>query len=106
MLVDLRARHADLTGLDASRWLESAGIVTNMNGIPNDPRPPRVTSGIRLGTPALTTRGLREGDMATVAAFIDRVLAAGLAGPGELEKTAKAVAADVAALCAKFPLPA
>ncbi|MGA0420534.1 MAG: serine hydroxymethyltransferase, partial [Phycisphaerales bacterium] len=76
MLVDLRPRDAELTGADAERWLEQAGIVVNKNGIPNDPRPPMVTSGLRLGTPALTTRGLGEAEMATVAAWLDRVLLA------------------------------
>src|SRR5947209_8780373 len=76
MLVDLRARSADLTGIDAARALEGAGIIANHNAVLNDPRPPRVTSGIRLGTPALTTRGLKEADMATVAGFIDRAMMA------------------------------
>src|SRR2546423_10986043 len=74
MLVDLRARNADFTGADAEKALEAAGIICNKNAIVNDPRPPEVTSGVRLGTPALTTRGLKEGDMATVAEFIDRGL--------------------------------
>ena len=60
MLVDLQPRDAELTGADAEAWLGLAGIVVNKNGIPNDPRPPMVTSGLRLGTPALTTRGLKE----------------------------------------------
>src|SRR5205823_2094900 len=76
MLVDLRARNAQYTGADAEKALEQAGIITNKNAILNDPRPPKVTSGIRLGTPAVTTRGLKEGDMATVASFIDRAIAA------------------------------
>jgi len=59
MLVDLRPRGAELTGADAEAWLEAAGIITNKNGIPSDPRPPRVTSGLRLGTPATTTRGMK-----------------------------------------------
>jgi len=57
MLVDLRARNAQYTGADAEKALEAAGIITNKNAILNDPRPPKVTSGIRLGTPAVTTRG-------------------------------------------------
>ena len=60
MLVDLRARNADFTGADAEKALEAAGIITNKNAIFNDPRPPKVTSGLRLGTPAITTRGLKE----------------------------------------------
>src|SRR5712675_695745 len=63
MLVDLRGRAEALTGADAEKWLEMAGIVCNKNGIPDDPRPPRVTSGIRLGSPAVTTRGFGETEM-------------------------------------------
>src|SRR5690348_13050557 len=75
MLLDLRARAAELTGAEVEKALEAAGIISNKNGIPNDPRPPAVTSGLRLGTPAVTTRGLTEKDMATVADFIDRAVA-------------------------------
>jgi len=100
MLVDLRARSADLTGADAEKALEAAGIIANKNGIPNDPRPPKTTSGIRLGTPATTTRGLKEADYATVADFID----AALLGKDDANKLAK-VRADVAEFCKKFPMP-
>src|SRR3982751_65654 len=74
MLVDLRARNADFTGAEAEKVLEAAGMITNKNAIYNDPRPPKVTSGLRLGTPAVTTRGLKERDMETVAEFLDRAL--------------------------------
>lgn len=100
MLVDLTARDADLTGADAEMWLEAAGIITNKNGIPQDPRPPRVTSGLRLGTPALTTRGLREAEMVKVADWIDRVL-----GSGGDPATTDAVREEVRAFCATFPMP-
>ena len=100
MLVDLRPRDENLTGADAERWLESGGIISNKNGIPNDPRPPRVTSGLRLGTPALTTRGMKEDQMRVVAGLIDRVLATG----GDDAECA-AVREEVRALCAEFPLP-
>ncbi|MBX3381974.1 MAG: serine hydroxymethyltransferase [Phycisphaeraceae bacterium] len=106
MLVDLRARHENLTGADAEAWLEAAGIICNKNGIPDDPRPPKVTSGIRLGTPAVTTRGFGTGEMARVAAWIDRVLAAGLAGQAAREAEAANVRREVASLCGEFPLPA
>ncbi len=99
MLVDLRSRDEHLTGSDAEGWLEAAGIIVNKNGIPNDPRPPRVTSGLRLGTPALTTRGLREAEMGRVAALIDRVLSSN----GDADVTGQ-VREDVRALCAAFPL--
>src|SRR5690606_17513509 len=57
MLVDLRTKDENLTGADAEKWLEAAGIITNKNGVPKDTRPPKFTSGLRLGTPATTTRG-------------------------------------------------
>jgi len=100
MLVDLRPRDENLTGADAESWLESAGIIVNKNGIPNDPRPPMVTSGLRLGTPALTTRGMKEGEMRQVAELLDRVM-----GASGDQKTFDAVRDDVRELCAKFPLP-
>ena len=104
MLVDLRGRSEALTGADAEKWLEGAGMVCNKNGIPDDPRPPRVTSGVRLGSPAVTTRGLGEPHMAQIAAWIARVLAAGLEGPDALAKVSAAVKAEVAKLAAEFPL--
>ncbi len=100
MLVDLRARNADFTGADAEKALEAAGIICNKNAILNDPRPPKVTSGVRLGTPALTTRGLKEADMSTVAAFIDRALLA-KDDAGSLEK----IRQEVADFAGKFPMP-
>ncbi len=106
MLVDLRTKSDRLTGADAEKWLENAGIVCNKNGVPQDPRPPKQTSGVRLGTPAVTTRGLREADMATLAAFIDRVLTAGLEGEAALAKTTAEVRAEVARLCESHALPA
>jgi glycine hydroxymethyltransferase len=60
MLVDLRSKSDKLTGADAEKWLEAAGIICNKNGIPDDPRPPKFTSGVRLGTPATTTRGFKD----------------------------------------------
>jgi glycine hydroxymethyltransferase len=100
MLVDLRARHESLTGADAEKALEAAGIIANKNGIPNDPRPPKVTSGIRLGTPAITTRGLKEADMSAVASFIDRAII----GKDDAAALAK-VRAEVADFCGRFPMP-
>ncbi|MDG2201272.1 MAG: serine hydroxymethyltransferase [Phycisphaerales bacterium] len=100
MLVDLQPRDAKLTGADAEQWLESAGIITNKNGIPNDPRPPMVTSGLRLGTAALTTRGFDVESMGEVAELLDRVM-----GSQGDAATCKAVRSDVQALCARHPLP-
>jgi glycine hydroxymethyltransferase len=99
MLVDLRPRDENLTGADAEDWLGAAAIVVNKNGIPNDPRKPMVTSGLRLGTAALTTRGLQVQDMQTIASMIDRVLVSG----GDAE-VCKAVKDEVRTLCDKYPL--
>ena len=99
LLVDLRPRDENLTGADAEDWLGEAGIITNKNGIPNDPRKPMVTSGLRLGTAALTTRGLNAEDMVKVAAMIDQVLASS----GDLGICAL-VRKDVEALCERYPL--
>jgi glycine hydroxymethyltransferase len=100
MLVDLRQRSADLTGADAEKWLESAGIICNKNGIPNDPRPPMVTSGLRLGTPALTSRGLREPQMVQVAGWLDRVMGS----KGDSAECA-AVRGEIREFCTRFPMP-
>lgn len=72
MLIDLRNKN--LTGKDAEIALDKAGITVNKNAVPNDDKPPLVTSGIRVGTPAMTTRGLKESDMKIVAEFIDKVI--------------------------------
>jgi glycine hydroxymethyltransferase len=72
MLIDLQNKN--LTGKQAETALDASGITVNKNAVPNDPKPPLVTSGIRIGTPAMTTRGLKEDDMRQVAEFIDKVL--------------------------------
>jgi glycine hydroxymethyltransferase len=100
MLVDLRARNEAYTGADAEKALESAGIISNKNAIHNDPRPPKITSGLRLGTPALTTRGLKENDMLKVADFIDRALIS-KTDPAALAK----IRHEVAEFCKAFPMP-
>jgi len=100
MLVDLRQRSADLTGADGEKWLEAAGIIVNKNGIPNDPRPPMVTSGLRLGTPALTSRGLKEPEMVQVAGWLDRVMGS----KGDAAETSK-VRGEIREFCARFPMP-
>ena len=64
-----------ITGQQAERALESVGIIANKNAIPYDPRPPRVTSGLRLGTPAITSRGMGEPEVKKVAAMLIKVLA-------------------------------
>jgi glycine hydroxymethyltransferase len=97
MLVDVFSR--GLTGKAAELALGRAGITVNKNAIPFDANPPMVASGIRVGTPAVTTRGMREGDMDLVGDLIARVLQA-----PEDEAVLGAVRADVEALCRKFPL--
>ncbi len=99
MLVDLRARDAELTGADAETWLEQAGLITNKNAVPKDTRSPRVTSGLRLGTPATTTRGFGREEMGQIAAWIDRVLGS----KGEASEI-QTVRAEVRELCERFPL--
>jgi glycine hydroxymethyltransferase len=96
MLVDLRAK--GLTGKDAEQLLDRAGITVNKNTIPGDPQSPFVTSGIRLGTPAVTTRGFRESEMARVAELIDEVLTR------KDEATLARVKGAVRALTDAFPL--
>lgn len=100
MLVDLRAVHPDLTGKDAEAWLEAAGIITNKNMIPFDERKPTQTSGLRLGTPALTTRGMKEAEMATVADLIHETLSG-----GDDAAVAERIRGQVRELCGQFPLP-
>ncbi len=99
MLVDLTVKDSELTGKDAEKWLEDAGLITNKNGIPDDPRSPMVTSGLRLGTPATTTRGFKEPEMALIAAWINRVIES----KGD-ETIIAAVRAEVKSLCERFPL--
>lgn len=98
MVVDLTPFDAELTGKVAQATLDEAGITLNKNTIPDDPRSPFVTSGVRIGTPSVTTQGMTEAEMPIIANLITRALrnvdnAEGLA----------AIKAEVAALCAKFP---
>jgi glycine hydroxymethyltransferase len=97
LLLDLSDR--DITGKDAQEALDRAWITVNKNTVPFEKRSPMVTSGIRIGTPAVTTRGMREPEMAEIAALIDRVLAG--RGSSAVES---AVRGDVQELTARFPL--
>ena len=100
MLMDLRKFDPELTGKQAAIWLEAAGIICNKNTVAQEERSPFATSGLRFGTPALTTRGFKEADMTAVADFIDRVLKA----KGD-EAVITQVRAEVRELCKGFPLP-
>jgi len=99
MLCDLRSRGATLTGKLAENALDRAGITVNKNTVPKETQSPFVTSGIRIGTPAVTTRGMGEAEMVRIAALIDRVLAA----PEDAD-VAAAVKREVHAMTAEFPL--
>jgi glycine hydroxymethyltransferase len=97
LLLDLTDR--DITGKDAQEALDRAWITVNKNTVPFETRSPMVTSGVRIGSPAVTTRGMKEGEMAQIAALIDRVLANLGSGPAEAK-----VRADVQELTSRFPL--
>jgi len=102
MLVDLRTFNAELSGKKARLALDRAGITLNENTVPDDPRPPYITSGLRIGTPSVTTAGMTEPEMATIAELIHRVLAN--VGDADVERS---VLDEVNALCSKFtPYPA
>ncbi len=88
-----------LTGKQVEETLDRAGITTNKNTIPFDPQPPLVTSGIRIGAPAVTTRGMKEPEMKQIAALIDRAV-----NNLDNEEALKKVRADVETLCDRFPL--
>jgi len=98
MVVDLRPFDADLTGKEAQLVLDEAGITVNKNTVPDDPRSPFVTSGLRLGTPSVTTQGMGETEMATIATMI----ASALRDRGD-ESAITAVRKQAADLCAAFP---
>ncbi len=95
LLLDLRPKN--ILGKDAAIKLEDAGIVTNYNTIPNDPNPPANPSGLRIGTPALTTRGMGISEVKQIAAWINKILS-GQAEALEVKK-------EVESLCKQFPTP-
>ena len=103
MLIDLRAKFPELTGKVAQATLDLANITCNKNTVPFETRSPFQASGIRLGTPAVTTRGMLESDMAEIATCIDTVLSA--IGTKELDAVLAAIKVRVLALTARFPLP-
>ncbi|MEK7540706.1 MAG: serine hydroxymethyltransferase [Patescibacteria group bacterium] len=95
ILIDLRNKN--IAGKEAADLLEEAGITINKNSIPFDPAPPFKPSGIRMGTPAITTRGMKEKEMKKIAGWINEVIS----NP----KSAKKIRGEIKNLCKKFPLP-
>jgi glycine hydroxymethyltransferase len=98
MVVDLRAFDDELTGKLAQSTLDEAGITLNKNTVPDDPRSPFVTSGVRIGTPSVTTQGMTEPEMPIIAELIARALR-----ERDDHDAVAAVRDEVATLCAKFP---
>lgn len=95
MLLDLRG--TDVTGKDLEHRLDEVHITANKNAIPDDPQSPFITSGLRIGTPAVTSRGFKEPEMEKIAGFIADIL-------GDYDKHKERVTAEVIALCEKFPI--
>jgi glycine hydroxymethyltransferase len=102
MLVDLRPKK--LTGNVVEKLLEKAGLTCNKNGIPFDPEKPAVTSGVRLGTPACTTRGFGTAEFKLVGELICEVLDAHSAKRNDIEAVEQGVRAKVQDLCRRFPI--
>ncbi len=95
MLLDLR--DTGLTGKELEHYLDEVHITANKNTIPNDPQSPFVTSGVRIGTPAVTTRGFKEAEMKKIAGWIKDIIT-------DFEGNKERVSAEVQALCAQFPI--
>jgi glycine hydroxymethyltransferase len=98
LLVDMRSFDPDVSGKKARNALDRAGISLNENTVPDDPRPPYIASGLRIGTPATTTQGMGPAEMATVADLIHRTLV-----EREDAGAVASIRADVQALCERFP---
>jgi len=98
VLVDLSPQ--GINGKDAEEALWAAGISVNRNTIPFDPKPPRITSGIRLGTPAVTTRGFGTEEMKRIASLIVKVLS-----PSGDKRAQEQVRREVQEMCQRFPIP-
>ena len=99
ILLDLRGSHEDLTGKDAEAALEASGITVNKNTVPGETRSPFVTSGLRIGTPALTSRGMKEAEMKRIAGWISEVLES----PSN-ESRILQIRGEVLEFCHDFPL--
>ena len=99
ILIDLRDSHEDLTGKDAEAALEASGITVNKNTVPGETRSPFVTSGLRIGTPALTSRGMKEPEMKRIAGWISKVLES----PSNESRILR-IRGEVLEFCEEFPL--
>ena len=95
MLVDLQ--NMNITGKELQNRLDEVYITVNKNAVPNDPASPFVTSGVRIGTPAVTTRGLKEEDMKTIAKLIKMTIT-------DFDTKADEIRAEVTKICDKYPL--
>lgn len=103
LLIDLRNKN--ITGADAQNLLETAGIIINKNSIPYDPAGPFKPSGIRMGTSAITTRGMEEKEMRKIAGWIDEVINSKSLPAGRQANSVKKVRKEIKSFCKKFPLP-
>jgi glycine hydroxymethyltransferase len=102
LLVDLRNK--DLLGNTAAEALELVGIVLNRNGVPFDTNPPFYPSGIRMGTPGITSRGMKEKEMRLIAGWINTVVADIAATKKKMGVTLKQIQTAVKQLCKRFPI--
>ena len=100
LLIDLRPSHPEITGKDAQLALEGANLTLNRNTVPGETRSPFQTSGLRIGTPAVTTRGMKEAEMEIIAAIIS----VSLKNPNDASSIGFQKEKSLA-LCTKFPLP-
>ena len=102
VLVDLRSKN--VTGKDAEESLERAGMTCNKNGVANDPNPPTITSGVRLGSPAATTRGFKEEEFKFIGEKISTIINALSSSNADISMTESSILKDVTELCSNFPI--
>ena len=102
VLVDLRSKN--VTGKDAEESLERAGMTCNKNGVANDPNPPTITSGIRLGSPAATTRGFKEEEFKFIGEKISTIINALSSSNSDISMTESSILKEVTDLCSKYPI--
>ena len=102
ILVDLRTK--SMSGMEAERYLKDVGIIVNKNTIPFDPNPPMITSGIRVGTPACTTRGFSEKEFKLIAGLIHKVIKGLSENKSDNSKIENEVKKEIIDLCSSFPI--